>query len=194
MGKTNIKSVSRCLFHIAEFISAMMLAVIFMTFLIQIFTRYAPDIAWLVPIYFISEWMLELKPLGWTVNLISLVWVWGIFWGCSFIVRENEHITFDILYFAAPAKTQRIFAIASSLTLITIMFYSLPTLWELVFQNRLMELKKIQTLYIPITRDRIAIKWLFAAFILFMVATIIRYTWKIIAIAQNKDIKKEDIL
>ena len=42
------------------------------------------------------------------------------------------------------------------------MLYSLPAVWETVFDNRLMNLKKIQTIRMPITGDKIAIKWLFA--------------------------------
>ena len=40
-----------------------------------------------------------------------------------------------------------------------------------------MELKKIQTLRIPITGDRIAMKWLFAPYVLLMVVLIIRYSY-----------------
>ena len=56
----------------AEFITAMALAAIFATFLLQILFRYMPF----------------LEPIGWSVVLISLLWVFVIFFGCSFIVRE----------------------------------------------------------------------------------------------------------
>ena len=47
----------------AEFIAAMLLAAIFITFLLQIFTRYAPKIAWLMPISNIEDWMKSLVPI-----------------------------------------------------------------------------------------------------------------------------------
>ena len=98
-----MKVISKWFSRSTEFIAAMMLAAIFFTFLVQIFTRYSAKIAWLMPIPPISAWMSSLQPLGWTVNLISLLWVWVVFFGCSFIVRERDHVTFDILYFLNPS-------------------------------------------------------------------------------------------
>ena len=72
----------------AEFIAAMALAAIFITFLLQILFRYVPF----------------LEPIGWSVVLISLLWVFVIFFGCAFVVQERDHVTFDILYHAAPPR------------------------------------------------------------------------------------------
>ena len=72
----------------AEFIAALALAAIFLTFLAQIFSRYAAEIAWLMPIAPVASWMSTMEPIGWTVNLISLIWVWLIFFGCSFSVHD----------------------------------------------------------------------------------------------------------
>ena len=52
----------------------------------------------------------------------------------------------------------------------------LPT-WDAIFGSRLMELKKIQTLRIPVTGDKIQIKWLFASYITLMIVVLLRYTW-----------------
>ena len=168
----------------AEFIAAMMLAAIFFTFLIQIFTRYAAKISWLMPIPAISDWMSTLQPLGWTVNLISLFWVWAVFFGCAFVVREQEHVTFDVLYLAVPRSWRRILTYIIAVGVIAAMLYALPAMWDAVFNNRLMDLKKIQTLRMPITGDKIAIKWLFASIVLLMVVTVIRYLWRIIMVAR----------
>ncbi|SPJ28919.1 TRAP transporter small permease [Falsiruegeria mediterranea] len=182
--------------RIAEFIAAMALAAVFVTFLIQIFTRYAAKIAWLVPIPPISDWMASLEPIGWTVNLISLLWVWTVFFGCAFIVRARDHVTFDVLYLATPRKTQRILALLSALGLIAAMLYSFPATWDAIFGNRLMDLKKIQTLRMPITGDKIAIKWLFAAYILLMIATIVRYLWRLYSVVRHgpPETEMEEIL
>ena len=171
--------------RVADFIAAMALAAVFVTFLIQIFSRYAAKIAWIMPIPPISNWMASLEPIGWTVNLISLLWVWIVFFGCAFIVKERDHVTFDVLYLATPRKAQRILALVSALGLIVTMLYSFPATWDAIFGNRLMELKKIQTLRMPITGDKIAIKWLFAAYILLMVATILRYLWRVYTVARH---------
>ena len=180
----------------ADFIAASILAVIFGTFLIQIFSRYAAKIAWLMPIPPISAWMETLQPIGWTVNLISLLWVWLVFFGCSFIVRERDHVTFDVLYLAIPKGGRRVLAYVTAIGVVAAMLYALPATWEAIFGSRLMELKKIQTLRMPITGDKIAIKWLFASVILLMVVTTLRYLWRVYTVTRYgpPDTELEDLL
>ena len=147
----------------AEFIAAMALAAIFITFLLQILFRYVPF----------------LEPIGWSVVLISLLWVFVIFFGCSFVVRESDHVTFDVLYLGVPRPARKILALITAVLMVVAMLYALPSMWETVFENRLMTLKKIQTIRMPITGDKIAIKWLFAPFVMLMVVVTVRYLWRI---------------
>jgi C4-dicarboxylate transporter DctQ subunit len=160
--------------RIAEFITAILLAVIFITFLLQIFTRYAPKIAWLAPFAVVESWMASLVPIGWTVNLISLLWVWLIFVGCSFALQDRDHVTFDVFYNAVTLQWRRIFAVITTGLLIGVFAYALGPTFDAVFGSRLMDLKKIQTIVLPISGEKIAIKWLFAPVVLFMVVTILR--------------------
>ena len=150
----------------AEFIAAMALAAIFVTFLLQILFRYVPF----------------LEPIGWSVVLISLLWVFVIFFGCAFIVRESDHVAFDIVYLAVPRKGRRILALITAVLMVAAMLYALPPTWERVFQNRLMDLKSIQTIRMPITGDKIAIKWLFAPFVMLMIVVTLRYLWRIFTV------------
>ena len=191
-----MKEISKWFSRGTEFIAAMILAVIFFTFLIQIFSRYAAKIAWLMPIPPISDWMASLQPIGWTVNLISLLWVWAVFFGCAFVVRDRDHVTFDVLYLALPKGGRRILAYLSAICVVAGMLYALPATWDAVFANRLMELKKIQTLRMPITDDKIAIKWLFAPVVLLMIVAIIRYLWSIVLVARfgPPDTELEDLI
>ena len=117
----------------AEFLAAMLLAAIFITFLLQIFTRYAPKIAWLMPTSNIEDWMNSLVPIGWTVNLISLLWVWLIFFGCAFFVRQKDHVSFDIVFYALPAKFQKILTVATALIIIIAMLYSFGPTYDAIF-------------------------------------------------------------
>jgi len=160
--------------RIAELITAILLAVIFITFLLQIFTRYAPKIAWLAPFSVVESWMASLVPIGWTVNLISLLWVWLIFIGCSFALQDRNHVTFDVFYNAVPLRWRRIFAVITASLLMSVFAYALGPTFDAIFGSRLMELKKIQTIILPISGEKIAIKWLFAPVVLFMVITILR--------------------
>jgi C4-dicarboxylate transporter DctQ subunit len=148
--------------------------VIFITFLLQIFTRYAPKIAWLAPFGVVESWMASLVPIGWTVNLISLLWVWLIFVGCSFALQDRDHVTFDVFYNAVPLQWRRIFAVITTGLLMGVFAYALGPTFDAVFRSRLMDLKKIQTIVLPVSGEKIAIKWLFAPVVLFMVVTILR--------------------
>ena len=152
----------------AEFIAAMSLAAIFVTFLLQILFRYVPF----------------LEPIGWSVVLTSLLWVFVIFFGCSFLVRESDHVTFDVLYLSASRPVRKILALITAVLMIGAMLYSLPAIWETVFANRLMDLKKIQTIRMPITGDKIAIKWLFAPFVMLMIVVTARYVWRIYTVVR----------
>lgn len=147
----------------AEFIAAMALAAIFVTFLLGIFFRYVPF----------------LEPIGWSVVLISLLWVWLIFFGAAFIVRETDHVTFDVFYLAVPRHVRKGLALLTAVLMIAAMVWSFPAVWDAIFGNRLMELKKIQTLRVPITGGKIAVKWLFAPFVMMMVVVTLRYLWRI---------------
>ena len=65
------------------------------------------------------------------------------------------------------------------------MIWSLGPVWDAIFGSRLMELKKIQTLRIPITGDRIAMKWLFAPYVLLMVVLIVRYSYSVVELLKS---------
>ena len=160
--------------RLAEAIAAIALAAIFIVFLLQIFTRYSGKLSQWMPVENLSLWMSEIEPLRWTVYLISLLWVWLIFLGCSFLVRERDHVAFDILYQAAPPRLRKIMTILGAIILIAVMLISLPATWDAIMANRLMELKKLQTLRLPITGDKIAIKWLFFPYLVLMALLIIR--------------------
>jgi len=160
--------------RVAEAIAAIALAAIFIVFLLQIFTRYSGKISQWMPVENLSLWMSEIEPLRWTVYLISLLWVWLIFLGCSFVVRERDHVAFDILYQAAPPRLRKIMTILGAIILIAVMLISLPATWDAIMANRLMELKKLQTLRLPITGDKISIKWLFFPYLVLMALLIIR--------------------
>lgn len=169
----------------AEFIAAMMLAAIFLTFLIQIFSRYASKLAPYVPIPLISDWMAGIEPIGWTVNLISLLWVWLVFFGCAFVVRERDHVTFDILYLSMPRRGRQVFALVAAAALVAAMVASLPAMWDFVMNNRLVILKKIPTLRMPITGEKIPMQFLFISFLMMMFVVIFRYGWRFVDVLRN---------
>ena len=69
----------------AENVAVIMITVIFATFLLQIFARYA------LPF-----------PIGWTQELCQTLWLWLVFWAGAFCLDDRDHIKFDTLYLASP--------------------------------------------------------------------------------------------
>ncbi len=72
----------------AENIGVVMMAVMFLAFIVQIGFRYLLNF-----------------PIGWTSELTIIMWLWLVLLGASFIVREREEIRFDLIYSTCrPAK------------------------------------------------------------------------------------------
>jgi len=136
-----------------------MLAVLFFTFLFQIFSRYVLR-----------------SPFGWTLELCLILWVWIVFFGCAFIVRDRDHVTFDIFYYATPKKVQLVLSIISAIGVILIMGYSfLPTIDYIDW----MKMRKTTTVKIPFTGDKIPLKYIFSIYGIFLLSVIFQYIWKL---------------
>ena len=134
----------------AENIAAAMLAAMFLAFLLQIAFRYALDL-----------------PIGWTHELSVILWVWLVLWGAAFVLTEREEIRFDIFYGAVGAGPRRGMCVISGTVLIALYLVSLPAVVDYV------TFMKVQsTAYLKIRFDL-----LFSIYILFVVATIVRYIW-----------------
>ena len=135
----------------AEFIAATMLAAMFLTFLLQIFSRYILQ-----------------TPFGWTLELCLTLWVWLVFFGAAFVVRDKDHVTFDIFYLAAPRPLQRVLALISAAAIIIGLAWSLlPTLDWINW----LKIKKSATLKIPL-------RTVYSIYGIFLVAVILRYSWR----------------
>jgi len=144
---------------ISNFLTASMLAVLFFTFLFQIFSRYVLR-----------------SPFGWTLELCLILWVWIVFFGCAFIVRDRDHVTFDIFYYATSKKVQLVLSIISAIGVILIMGYSfLPTIDYIDW----MKMRKTTTVKIPFTGDKIPLKYIFSIYGIFLLSVIFQYIWKL---------------
>ena len=116
----------------SNFLTASMLAVLFFTFLFQIFS--------------------------------------------AFSVRDKDHVTFDIFYFATPKKVQLIFSIISAIGIILIMGLSfLPTIDYIDW----MKMRSTTTVKIPLIGKKIPLNIIFSVYGIFLISLIIRYVWKL---------------
>jgi len=80
---------------LAEWVAALLFLAMFAAFLLQVFTRYVLN-----------------DPIAWTQEFVLIVYIWIVFWCAAFMLREREHITFDMVAVSLPMALRRGLAIA----------------------------------------------------------------------------------
>jgi TRAP-type C4-dicarboxylate transport system permease small subunit len=103
------------LHRFAEAVAALLLAVIFAAFILQIALRYA------------FNW-----PVGWTTELSLAAWLWLVLWGAAFVLRDHEEIRIDVLPARAGPRVRRVLAGIGAISLIVLFGLSLPATWSYV--------------------------------------------------------------
>lgn len=131
----------------ANHLSAALLLSMFIVFLLQILFRYVLGL-----------------PVLWTVEWVTIAWLWGILFSFSFVIKTSDMIRLDILYNAVPRGWRRAMDVVVGLTIAAIFGYTLPHAWEYVT-------------FMGIERTA-AFRWpfdlVFAVYIPFHVAVIVR--------------------
>jgi len=166
----------------AEFIAATMLAAMFVTFLIQIGSRYSSRLAPYIPIEGVSQAMTRIEPLGWTLELCLILWVWIVFFGNAFIVRERDHVTFDIFYLAAPRRVRQVLALVSAAAIVIAMVWSFLPTWDYIDW---MKMRNTTTVREPFTGSKIPMRTILSVYAIFMIALILRYTWRFVTVLKD---------
>lgn len=65
-------------------------------------------------------------PLSWTDELASVLFLWSVFWTAALTVPLREHVSFDLLAQALPARARRLIAIGTSLAVGMALLAALP--------------------------------------------------------------------
>lgn len=138
------------LYRRAENVLAVMLAAMFVAFIIQIVFRYLANL-----------------PIGWTQELTVVLWIWLVLWGAAFVIREIEEVRFDIFYANAKSRTRRVMCLMTGIALIGLYGVSLPAVVDYVTF-----MKVERSAYLKIRLDL-----LFSIYVVFAVAIIVRYIW-----------------
>ncbi|MEN9539496.1 MAG: hypothetical protein RLZZ126_1731 [Pseudomonadota bacterium] len=127
----------------AENVQALMMAVMFTAFVAQVLFRYVFNF-----------------PVAWTDEVCTIVWLWGILWGASFVMRSRDDVRFDMVYNLAPRHTRRVLTVLASSAIVIILLGSLPAAWSYV---SFMKVEKSANLMIPMN-------WMYSIYIVFIVA------------------------
>ncbi|HQZ12291.1 MAG TPA: TRAP transporter small permease subunit [Devosia sp.] len=150
MTKARLYAVGHWLYRRAENVIALMLAVMFIAFMVQIVFRYALGL-----------------PSGWAFELSLMMWVWLVPWGAAFVVTEREMIRFDLLYDKLGRRLRLVTSIITGLFIIVVYLYSLPAVLDYV-----LFMKVQKTAYLDVRFDI-----LYAIYPIFAVAVVFRYIW-----------------
>ena len=129
-------------------VAVTLMAMMFASFLLQIFFRYVLN-----------------RPLGWTEEVTVLCWLWVVLWSASFIVSDAEEVRFDIVYSAAPPPARRVFTIVTSLALVALLAASLPATWRYV-----VFMKREHSAYLHMRFDL-----LYSIYLVFVAACVVRH-------------------
>ncbi len=132
----------------ADDVAVLMLSALFLTFVVQITARYVFN-----------------YPLGWTLELCLILWLWTVFWGSSFCLRHDEHVRFDMIYLIVSSGTRRKLAAISALAIIVTMLVAFPRTYDFV---SFLQIKKSGTLRIPLA-------YIFSIYLVFMLSSIAIY-------------------
>lgn len=156
--------------HATEFVAAMMMAAMFATFILQITIRYTARLEWL-PGYLP---FLDPSRFGWTLEFCLLLWVWIVFWGNAFIVRERDHVTFDIIYTSVNPRLRKWFAIIGGVAVCIGLLASLEPTWSRFYILRLKRTATLDTLF----GSGIRMRDVYSIYIVFLVIVAGRYGWR----------------
>ena len=99
----------------ANHITAALMGSMFVVFILQIVFRYV--LGW---------------PVLWTVEWVTIAWLWGILFSFTFVIRSGDMIRLDILYNAVPRGARRAMDVVAGLTVAAIFAYTLPHAWDYV--------------------------------------------------------------
>jgi TRAP-type C4-dicarboxylate transport system permease small subunit len=131
----------------ANWLAAATFAAVFLIFNYKIFTRY-----------------FEHDEAVWADEVLVILFIWIIFWAQSFIVRDKDQITFDLVYRLLPPHGQRVAALARYVLIGGIFLWSLP--------GSLGYIRFLWREHTPVLN--LPLDWVYSCFGLFLIAVIVR--------------------
>jgi C4-dicarboxylate transporter DctQ subunit len=144
----------------ADNVAVGLLTAIFLLFMLQIISRYVFN-----------------SPIGWTLEANLLAWLWLVFWSSAFILKDKDHVRFTMIVDHSRPALRRIYVVITSVFVIAALAISfLPTLDFVAF----MKIEKTSLL-------KVRFDFAFSIYLIFTVALIARYSWRVIQIVRGRD-------
>ena len=57
-------------------------------------------------------------PIAWTLEVCLTTWLWVVFWEAAFLMKDGDHIRFDLLYVTTQGRTRRALILLAGLAII----------------------------------------------------------------------------
>ena len=146
----------------ADNVAVGLLTVMFISFIVQILSRYVLN-----------------APVDWTLELCLTTWLWVVFWEAAFLLDDRDHIRFDLLYVMAGHRMRRTLALLAALAIVVAFLVSLPATWGYISFEKI---RHSDTLHIRLD-------YVFSIYGIFMLATIARYDLRIWRLARGGKIE-----
>ncbi len=144
----------------ADDVAVGLLTAMFLAFILQITSRYVFN-----------------APIEWTLEVCLTLWLWTVFWASAFCLRDQDHIRFDMLYLIMNKRMRRVMAGLSAVAIVVCMAVALPGTWDFV---SFLKIKKSASLRIPLF-------YVFSIYLLFMVATMAAYGWRLWQVIKSEE-------
>ncbi len=153
-----MKAVRLWLHARADNVAVGLLTAMFLSFILQIFSRYVIN-----------------HPLGWTLEACLLAWLWTVFWGSAFLLEDKDHVKFDILYSSVGPRVRRVFALLAAIAIVAALGTSLPATADFI---AFMKIEKTSLL-------GVRFDYVFSIYLIFTTAVILRYTLRAWAVLRG---------
>ncbi|MCV2869636.1 TRAP transporter small permease [Defluviimonas sp. WL0002] len=158
--------------RLTEGAAAMMMAAMFATFLIQIAVRYIAGSDWFM---LHLGHVVDASSFGWTLEFCLVLWLWIVFWGNAFVVRERDHVTFDILYLWVRPGARKWLAVIGAAIIAAALLLSIGPTWD---KLKILRLKSSATLPVKMLP-------IYSVYFLFLGAVGLRYLWRIVQVLRH---------
>ena len=149
----------------AENLIALLLAIMFVCFLIQIVFRYFFNF-----------------PIGWSSELSVVMWLYMTLLGSTFWLKESDEVRFDLVSGSLGPTGRRVLGLGVAIAAIFLFGVAMPaTIKYVAF------MKVESSSYLKVRLDI-----LYSVYIVFAVAIIVRYVWAIVVLLQGKPPEEAD--
>lgn len=150
----------------AENIVVLLLAIMFVAFILQIVFR-----------YFLNF------PIGWTSELSVVAWLYITLLGSAFWLKESEEVRFDLISGRLGPLGRRVVGFVVALSAVVLFGMALPATVKYVAF-----MKVESSSYLKIRLDV-----LYSVYVVFAVAIIVRYGWALVGALRGRAAEEADI-